>query len=179
MSIVDEIWKDIPGYEGYYQVSSLGRVRSCDRVVSGRWGKTQLKGCVLSLALSKGYYHASLNKLGKGLCKPVHKLVALAFIGVCPKGLCVNHIDGCKTNNHVFNLEYVTFSQNTNHAVSNNLINFRRGDSHRDAVLTSANVLEIRDLAVQGYKDPDIAAIFGVARKTVYDVRTRRTWKHI
>jgi len=112
-----EIWKDIPGYEGLYQVSDLGRVRSLDRVVpNGRHGGTRkLKGKVLKAwPNSFSYLHVNLCKDGK--CKPtkVHKLVAMAFLNHEPCGHkeVVDHIDNDKSNNRLDNLQLITSREN-------------------------------------------------------------------
>ena len=109
-----EVWKDIPEYEGFYQVSNLGNVRSLDRVCSrGR----KLKGKVLKDALcGSGYFAVELNKNGKAKVITVHKLVAYAFLNHKPSGykLVVNHIDINRENNNLYNLEIITQRENTN-----------------------------------------------------------------
>ena len=110
-----EIWKDIPQYEGYYQVSNLGRVRGLDRVVSGRWGTHSLKGKVMRLSSDGRYLIITLRKLNKKRMFSVHSLVAMAFLGHVPNvrsGLVVDHIDEDKTNNSVNNLQVVTHRVN-------------------------------------------------------------------
>jgi len=111
-----EIWKDIPGYEGYYQVSNLGRVRSLDRVVNGRWGNTRFKGRVLKPFTSKNDYpQVDLWRDGRGGSMKVHKLVAMAFLNHKPCGYkeVVDHIDNDKTNNSLDNLQLITNRENT------------------------------------------------------------------
>ncbi len=181
MSIVDEIWKDVTGYEGYYQVSNLGRARSCDRTIyDGRWGDRLRKGKPVSANLGKrGYVYVPLCKLGKSSTMLLHRLVAKAFIGDCPDGYEVNHIDGDRCNNAVSNLEYVTPSQNMRHAYDTGLAKPMCGEMNATALLTNEKVLEIRRLSAQGLKDAAIAPMFGISRVTVYDIRTRKTWKHI
>lgn len=109
-----EVWKDIPEYEGLYQVSNLGNVRSLDRVCSrGR----KLKGKVLKAAFcSAGYFGVALSKNGKGKTITIHKLVAYAFLNHKPCGykLVVNHIDINRENNNLYNLEIITQRENTN-----------------------------------------------------------------
>ena len=107
-----EIWKDIKGYEGYYQVSNLGNVRSLDRV--GRTGKN-LKGRVLKQKTTKGYNMVGLYKDGKQKHKTVSRLVAKAFVNNPDKKPEVNHIDENKQNNKADNLEWVTAKENSNH----------------------------------------------------------------
>jgi len=109
-----EVWKDIPEFEGLYQVSNLGNVRSLQRVDSrGR----KLKGRLLKAALcSPTYIGVNLSKNGKSKTITVHKLVAYAFLNHKPCGyeLVVNHIDTNPTNNNLNNLEVTTQRKNTN-----------------------------------------------------------------
>ena len=105
-----EIWRDIPGYEGYYQASNLGNIKSLPRATST--GKTLKQ----HINARNGYCYVSLSKGGEIKTKRVHILVANAFLGVNDKSLQVNHIDGVKTNNNVSNLEYCTSSENMKHA---------------------------------------------------------------
>ena len=110
-----EHWKPVNGYEGIYEVSSHGRVRSLDRVVTRSDGKVyRYKGKVLSEGLSKrgGYRLVSLWDQGKGQTRHVHSLVAEAFIGTRPEGTEVCHNDGNPANNHLDNLRYGTPSEN-------------------------------------------------------------------
>lgn len=109
-----EVWKDIPEYEGFYQVSNLGNVRSLNRICSrGR----KLKGKMLKYALcGRGYFAVELNKNGKAKTITIHKLVTYAFLNHKPCGhkLVVNHIDINRENNNLYNLEIITNRENTN-----------------------------------------------------------------
>ena len=108
-----EIWKDVVDYEGLYQVSNLGRVKSFSR--PGNW-----KERILKLVLDgDGYYCVSLYKNGKRKRFSVHRLVVMAFIGPIPKGLVVNHINECQTDNGLENLEICTHTENMNHGTCN------------------------------------------------------------
>lgn len=109
---MDEVWKDIVGYEGKYQISSFGKVRSIDRIDSSA---KKRKGRLLKPCKDKDeYLYVGLSDGGVTI-KKIHRLVAEAFIGYCPKGYQVNHKDENKTNNRIENLEYVTAKQNVNH----------------------------------------------------------------
>lgn len=112
----NEIWKPVPGYEGFYEVSSIGRVRSVDHYVNSGNGRKLRKGRVLSQSISiHGYYFVHLSKINKQKSPTVHRLVALAFHPNPENKICVNHKDGVRTNNHISNLEWCTHKENTRH----------------------------------------------------------------
>lgn len=115
-----EIWKDIPGHEGRYQVSDEGRVRSLDRVVrgvskAGREYQRKVRGTVLRPGDCRGYLIVNLHPTGT---VAVHLLVARSFVAGFVPGLEVNHKDGSKKNNAAANLEWVTHQGNQDHAVA-------------------------------------------------------------
>ena len=113
----EEIWKDIEGFEGYYQVSNLGRVKSLDRYVPDkRRGKVHISERIMKLTvIGTGYYQVTLTKFGEQIPYYVHRLVAKAFISN-PNNLPeVDHIDAVKTNNDVSNLRWVTQEENNQH----------------------------------------------------------------
>ena len=113
-----EEWRDIEGYEGYYQVSSLGRVRSLDRTIISSTGKLcHLKGKLLKSSFDgqRNYLFVGLNK--EGICRQrnVHRLVAETFIPNTSNLPMINHKDEIKTNNRVENLEWCTAKYNSNY----------------------------------------------------------------
>lgn len=129
-----EVWKDVTyeDYGDYYQISNLGRVRSKDRYVAvNNKGDTRfIRGKIMKLTINKsyrdgvdkGYVVVNLRKEGRNKVIVVHRLVALAFIdNDNPAKTFVNHIDGNKHNNHVDNLEWVTTSENNQHAIDTHL----------------------------------------------------------
>lgn len=108
----DCIWKDIPGYDGKYQASENGEIRS----LIDEYGHTREKPYILKPQLEKtGYYHVCVS----GVTKRVHVLVALAFLGVPPENMEINHKDENKANNAISNLEYITHRDNINYGTRN------------------------------------------------------------
>ena len=114
-----EIWKDIEGFEGRYQISSWGRVRNKD-------------GMILKPYMNnKGYFKISLQEGRKAIKKRIHRLVAIAFVPN-PKNLPqVNHMDGNKQNNSYTNLEWVTNKENLIHARRMRALANETDNSHR------------------------------------------------
>lgn len=111
-----EIWGDIPGYEGYYQVSDKGNIKSLKRKVIKKNGiEVKINERILkSYDNSNGYLFVSLSKEGKTSNKYIHKLVAIVFLGHIPNGMVdvVDHIDGDKNNNNLTNLQVITTEGN-------------------------------------------------------------------
>lgn len=113
----EEIWKLVTGYEGLYEVSSHGRVKSPGN-------NKERKEKILKFGLDRGGYQlVTLCKNGKQKTPKVHRLVAIHFINNPNNKPCVNHLDGDKTNNYYLNLEWCTYSENNKHAYEYGLKN--------------------------------------------------------
>jgi len=111
-----EEWRDIEGYEGLYQVSNLGRVRSVDReIVDNNGCHKILKGRILKQTFSTKYYKVSLSKNNVASKKNVHRLVAEAFIERVDGKNYVDHINADTRDNRVENLRWVTMAENNRH----------------------------------------------------------------
>ena len=115
VGLVTEQWKPVVGYEGLYEVSDHGRVRSLDRTVSysKEWNR-RLSGRVLKspLSVNGGYPQVRLTKNNRGSTKSIHRLVLEAFVGPCPEGMQACHYDDDPTNNRLENLRWGTRSHN-------------------------------------------------------------------
>lgn len=166
-----EAWKDIPGYEGKYQASTAGNIRSLDRHITqlGRGGKPFTR-LVKGRVLRPGQYckagHVSVVLGRKRFGIPVHRLVMLTFVGPCPMGQEVRHLNGHSKDNRLENLAYGTRSEN-------NLDVLRQGKAYRK--LTTADAREIKRLLSLGESSRDIAEQFKISIVTVSQIRLGRT----
>ena len=168
---MSEIWKDIPGYEGRYQASTYGRIRSVDhrvRVVAHGAEATRLvKGRVLRPGRYCKAGHVSVV-LGHGAPgSPVHQLIALTFLGPVPDGCEVCHNDGNPSNNAIHNLRYDSRSENIKDVI-------RQGGILRK--LNAEDVHEIRDMICKGYAGVEIARAFRISPTHVSSIKHRRAY---
>jgi hypothetical protein len=131
-----EVWKKIKGYEDYYEISSLGRVKSLSRKIrylqsnNGNEFFRLTKEKILVTGKCKGYNTINLSKNNITITYRLCRLVAIHFINNPLNKNQVNHIDGNKNNDNVYNLEWVTAKENMIHAKNNNLIKFYSGKEH-------------------------------------------------
>ena len=173
---MDKIFKAIEGYEGLYEVSECGCVRSLDRYVNGsKSDKVFKKGVELSHAVNrKGYAFLKLSKNGIGKCVTVHKLVASTFLKRPDNATQVNHLDGDKLNNHYKNLKWCTQSENIRHAFDNGLNKGSMigvfGENHPRSALTDAERDNLREDRLSGMLVKDCVKKYGVSARTVYRV---------
>lgn len=150
---MNEVWEDIKDYEGYYQISTFGRVKSLDRLVSGKRSNQKLKGRILKQSAKKANrnykrYVVSLSKNSKCKHFMAHRLVAQAFIPNPENKPEINHKDGNPLNNNVENLEWATHKENLDHAYKTGLIpNPLYNDSDEIARLYIDEKLSIRKIA--------------------------------
>lgn len=177
-----EEWRPIHGYEGLYEVSNLGRVRSLDKPTCVGSRTRRKQGRVLRLLKRKKKYLAvRLSKTGQITTLNVHTLVLTAFVGPRPEGLTCNHIDGNSLNNVVENLEWVTPLENIRHAHALNLIVpfLPRGARNARTKLTDDEVLSIRRLYAEGARNKDLAQQFHVSPGNISMIVHRQKWTHL
>lgn len=118
-----EVWKDIKGYEGLYQISNLGRIKGVDHWRKNGTNGYIHKGKVMSLDYNKkGYFYVNLCKDGKHKLYRVHRLVYETFVGPIPENMQVNHINEVKTDNRLENLNLMTSKENANWGTRNRRI---------------------------------------------------------
>lgn len=177
---MDEIWKDIDGFEELYQISNFGHVRN---VISGK---------ILSPILHDGYlnvtlYNRNINKYRKTI--RIHKLVLETFRGPRSSNMECRHIDGNPLNNKLNNLEYGTHTENMQDRIKHGRY-FQpdnRGQKCGTHKLTDEDIPQIRRLLSSGrngnsgkiYTQLEISKIFGISRHAISEVKTGKTWSHI
>lgn len=168
--IEGEIWKDIPGYEGLYQASNFGRIKSLPRKASPR-------DFLLRFATRPdGYPGCALVKNRKPASFTVHRLIAMTFLSPKKDNLEINHIDGNKLNNMVENLEWCTRSENLKHCFRIGLKD-QHGDNHHQRKLYSWQVREIRQkFKPLVYTRRMLATEYNVSEATIKAIVERRNW---
>lgn len=142
-------------------------------VVIGRKGKP------LKPTIGNGYHVLSIYFNGKHIQKRVHRLVVETYIGEIPEGYCVNHKDGDKLNNHLNNLEIVTFKENTQHAFRTGLAVGQKGSENAGSKLLLEQVLEIYDMIKDGKSNDEIGKQFNLHGRYISLMRHGKRWKHI
>lgn len=172
-----EIYIDIPEYEGLYQVSNFGNVRSLGRVITTKNGWTMKKPAMnLKIRVDKdGYSICTIYKNGRKDFK-VHRLVMIAFTGII--GETVNHIDGNKKNNHVSNLEWCSQTENNRHALRTKLREPKYGLKSPRA-LDKEKVIKIKNMLSGKISTIKIAKEVGVSQATVSRIKRNETYQDI
>lgn len=180
--MMEEIWKDIPEYEGMYQISNFGRVKSLGRPYTNRLGHTRtLKERYMTLVPNtSGYLEFACcnNNVYKRF--RVHRLVAMTFIPNPENKPQVNHIDGDKTNNRVDNLEWNTASENIQHAFDTGLMKQYTGEKNPASKLTKDDVITIKRLLNEkNMLQKEIAELFNVEPSLISMIKYKKIWKHV
>ena len=176
-----EIWREVPGFEGRYEVSSHGRVRSLPRVELSSRGRRVVKGGLLrSTPDPDGYLHVSLSG-GSGAKRrtcSLHRLVCTAFHG--PPTLLHNeaaHLDGSRTNARADNLRWVSKRENHSHKRLHGT--HGAGEKHPRARLTEASARVAISMLADGLTCKEVGAVVGVSASAIEDIRKRKNWRHI
>lgn len=179
MSVSHDIeeWRDVVGYEGRYQVSSHGRIKSTRKL---RWkdpGATKIRILKPTMSRELRYLAVCLGKKQK----QVHRLVLEAFVGPCPDGMECCHYDGNGRNNHLSNLRWDTHSGNMQDRERHGRAGNRpKGETHHCAKLNPALVLKIRQEYADGKVSySELGKQYGMSVPGIQAVINRRTWKSV
>lgn len=171
-----EVWTPVVGFEGAYEVSDLGRVRSLDRVIQRVTGPARYKGRILRPAVRKKtrYCSVMLSMAGEQSSFLVHDLVAQAFIGPRPPRAWVAHNDGDPSRNGAKDIRYDTPSANHMDKLAHGTL--QHGEKHHNATLTADDVAAIRASAA---RNVDLADRYGVGPNEIYRIKARKRWRHV
>lgn len=167
-----ERWLPAVGYEGVYEISDLGRVRSLTRIIQRGGKSVQIQGVLMRLKTNRsGYVYVNVSRDAKGAALLVHRMVAKALLPN-PSGLpIVNHLDCDTTHNALGNLEWCSAEQNMRHALENERFGMQR--------LSVADVLEIRAAFTASLRRADIADAYNIGVRHVWRIGTRRAYTHL
>lgn len=174
---MSERWLPVPGFEGLYEVSDLGRVKSLPRQVKrGNLGGLWLMpGRMLKpYRSSNGYLTVNLCKDGVPTSMQVHRLVLLAFAGPCPPWLEARHGPGGPLDNRLANLSYGTSAENKRDKIRDGT--HPGGERNASAKLTTPQVIEIRSRYSHGESQAALAREYGVTPSTMWALVHNRTW---
>ena len=167
-----EEWKDIVGYEGLYQVSNLGNIKSFKRYIEGK--------LLIPKSDKDGYKEIGIRDItGKRTFKRIHRLVAEAFIPNPNKYKFINHKDNNPTNNTVDNIEWCSIEYNNKYRFTNGNA-CHKGEKHPMSSLTNEDVIRIAAIGNQNtHSEPIIAKLFNTTRSIVNKIRLKVRWQHI
>ena len=171
---MNEVWKDVTGYEGYYQVSNKGRYRSKDRYVDRKQNPYVLKGKILTGTVNdSGYVLVQCGDKQERL----HRIVAIEFVDNQYGKTCINHKNGIKKDNRAINLEWCTRNENIQHANKLGLID-NSGVNNKHSKMNDASVRIVKE-AVKYVKQKDLAEYYNVSVSTINGIIKGRTWQHV
>jgi hypothetical protein len=179
-----EFFKPIIGYEGRYEISNYGIVKSCAKewLACGNRKVHRKKGdSILCTMIHNDYPRATLTDCN-GIKKTysVHRLVALNFIDNPNNYPIVNHLDSNRSNNYYKNLEWTTYKGNAIHAFENGNRKGRKGESNPQSRYRDRDIRIIRKLAADGfYSQEKIAKMFEDNQSNIGRIILRQRWKHI
>lgn len=180
-----EIWNHIKGFEGCYEVSNLGSIRSVTRIIAQKNGKSKkINGRILKTQhYPNGYQYVCLSV--NSICRNIliHRLVAEHFVDNPFNKPEVNHKDLNKNNNVYSNLEWCTHSENHKHLYNSGKINkhfvSNEGVDNGRSLLSEEHVIEIANLLKNGQRRIEIARLFNVSKSTIDKIAIGKNWNHI
>lgn len=174
-----EVWKPVVGFEGRYEASSFGRVKSLARLVpTPRAGGVRMlhrkERLLRPSRQPDGYQHVTFSLEGKHYTRSVHRVVCEAFHGARPAGMTVAHGNGRRHDNRASNLRWASLRDNLGDRKAHGTLPW--GERHHASRLTEQQVNEIRASPLSASK---MAAMMGMAKCTIQNIRNRRIWKHL
>jgi hypothetical protein len=183
----NEIWKPILGvksglYDGYYEVSNLGRVKMLPRLLNHSKGMRVSKEKIVTGTNSHGYKVVSFKKDGIKTMKFIHSLVAVAFVdNLNPdKFRIVNHLNSDRADNRAENLEWCDHSRNAKHAIEAGKVKILQGSSRSSAILNEDKVMAIKLLYKTGrFSYWKLAEIFDIGKTTIQGIINGTKWTHV
>lgn len=185
-NLFGEIWKDIIGYEGFYQVSNLGRIKTLDRVKEFPNGVKHIirREAIMKLKTTNfGYITVSLYNHSAKKSKNyfAHKLVLIMFSTNPENKLEGNHKNGIKSDNTLENLEWCTRAENNRHAIETGLLVARKGSEVYNAKLNEEKIALIRRFyrRFPKTKQRDFSKRIEICHKQLNSILKNRTWKHV
>jgi len=176
--LIMEVFIDVLDYEGFYQVSNLGNVKSLEREVNHPKGGVLLKKeRILKPSTDKnGYKIVVLCKIGVSKTFKIHRLVCSSFIKNLENKPCVNHKNGIKNDNRIENLEWCTVKENTKHSYYFGFQKAPKGEESCRCKLKKEDVLNIRKSSL---KNSELSKIYNISASNIYCIRVKKSWKHI
>jgi len=176
-----EIWKPVPGFGGYYEASSIGRIRSIDRVVvkrhcSGKIIQQKYAGRLLKPCKTDdlGHMGVHLGVDGRKINVSVHRMVLFAFVGEPSDGQEACHNNGNASDNRIGNLRWDTHKSNNGDRIIHGT--YALGENHAMAKLTEVQVVEIRK-SWTGYAD--VCRRYGISKTQAHRIRKGDSWRHV
>lgn len=180
VDLIDKVeqWVDVLGYEGFYMVSDLGRVKSLDKndfMFRNNCSRIR-KGIILKGSYCKGYRNVCLYLNRKSKTILTHRVVLSSWVNNVKNKREVNHINCIKDDNRLFNLEWSTSSENTIHAIKNGLVNQKRGEDIVTSKLTEIEAYKIKN---SNLKLKDLSIIYNISISVVCSIKNNNSWKHV
>ena len=174
-----EVWKDIAGTNGSYEISNTGLVRSKERIIAWRNRERKIASCILAQQTTKGgYKRITIKRNNDKKSYMVHRLVAEAYVENNNPDVKdqVNHIDGNKSNNNDSNLEWVSCVENVHHAWDTGLVRRPTGCKNHKSTLSQDQVHDIRTAYRNGVSGPALAKRYNMSSRNIYYILHKETY---
>lgn len=175
----NEIWKDIPNYEGLYHVSNMGRIKCLTHIVNFKTSQRRLEHIHKPSLLKNGYCAIILSQNAKTEHFLIHRLVAISFLQNDNKFLYVNHKNSNRQDNRVENLEWCTQKQNVQHGIKYGFFKTTWNENNYKAKLKNIDIPIIKECLNNGISYRKLANQYGVAISTIFRIKHGISWKNI